>query len=431
MVQPIELLKRIELRSSKLQNSLMALLFASTTMLSAVGVTAANAQQADISGVTVSANKARMNRNTVKIVSGKSSGTLLPIVEDMATVLDDGDNLRILAIIGKGSAQNIADTLFLKGIDMGITHANVMNHFKNLNSFGPGLEDRLVYISTLFNEEVHILARSGVTELGQLAGKTVNFGEPGTGTNLTARAVFNALKVNVRPVFYAQADAIEKVRSGEIAATVMLAGKPAGAIQKLRDGGDFSLVPIPFDESLENDYLPSVFTGDDYPDLVAEDVDTIAVPAVLASYNWKPGGDRHRRLATFVDAFFGKFKEFRAKPRHPKWAEVNIYAPLRGWKRFPYAQRWLDKNKPAVAARPVSRPAVAAAGPATFRDFIGGQGGAAAQQAPDGVDPALFQQFLRWKQSQGGSATASGGQVPSSASRTPPATRAQPGGRLW
>lgn len=412
-----------------MQRMFFVMLLAGISLLMTIFTRTAIAQDGANSGVFISTNRQLMNQNTVKIVSGKSSGTLLPIVEDMATVLDDGDKLRILAIIGKGSAQNVADTLFLKGIDMGITHANVLAYFKKLPGIGRGLENRLVFITTLFNEEVHIIAAAGTTDIAQLIGKTVNFGEPGTGTSLTAKAIFSALKVNVRPVFLAQADALEKLRKGEIAATVLLAGKPAGALRQLRDSADFALVPIPFEEALENDYLPSTLSSKDYPDLIADgsEVDTIAVPAVLAAYNWQPGGDRHRRLATFVDAFFGKFAQFRKEPRHPKWREVNIYAPLRGWKRLPYAQQWLNEHKPrGVARRKLSRTAKKA----TFRDFIGGKKTPATAE-PTRVDQALYREFLRWKKSRGGAAA--GVEVPTAARKPDSGAgrKGSAGGRLW
>ena len=52
-------------------------------------------------------------------------------------------------------------------------------------------------------------------------------------------------------------------------------------------------------------------TAKDYPNLIAEgeQVDTIAVPAVLAAYNWAPNTERYRKLALFVDTFFTKFPD--------------------------------------------------------------------------------------------------------------------------
>src|SRR5262249_54597066 len=80
---------------------------------------------------------------------------------------------------------------------------------------------------------------------------------------------------------------------------------------------------------------PTTMTSNDYPNLLAEGetVDTIAVPAVLAAYNWSSDTERSRRLALFVDAFFTKFPTLQNPPFHPKWKEISLTAPLAGWNR--------------------------------------------------------------------------------------------------
>jgi hypothetical protein len=35
---------------------------------------------------------------------------------DLASVLDDGNKLRVLPIVGRGSVQSVADILFLQGV---------------------------------------------------------------------------------------------------------------------------------------------------------------------------------------------------------------------------------------------------------------------------------------------------------------------------
>ena len=98
-------------------------------------------------------------------------------------MLDDGDELRILPVIGKGGGQNIKDVRFLKGIDIGITQSNLLNVFRHSNEIGP-IDDKIAYIARLFNEEMHVVVRaeSGITSVGQLAGKKVNFSDVGSGT---------------------------------------------------------------------------------------------------------------------------------------------------------------------------------------------------------------------------------------------------------
>src|SRR5688500_2904792 len=68
----------------------------------------------------------RLNQTTVTVISGNPNGTYLYLAYDMSAVLDDGTNLRVLPVIGKGGYQNMMDVLHLKGVDIGITQSNIM-----------------------------------------------------------------------------------------------------------------------------------------------------------------------------------------------------------------------------------------------------------------------------------------------------------------
>ncbi len=398
----------------------------------------ASAQRKPVA-LTEGASKERMNQNTVGIVAGKSDSAFLSAVEDLTTVLDDGDNLRVLAILGKGAAQNVRDTLFLRNMDMGITQSNVLAYFKKTGELGPNVEGRLVYIAKLFNEEVHVIAGPGVNELRDLAGKTVSFGEVGSGTELTARLVFDSLKIDVKPVSLGVPDALAAIRRGDVAAAVVLTGKPSGALAKARaQGGELKLLSIPFEEALEQDYLPTRLTSADYPDLIAEgeSVETVAVSAVLAAYNWPQGSDRHRRLSRFVEAFFSKFPELRKEPRHPKWREVNLLADVPGWQRFAPAKQWLDANGPARRpAEPAVAGGVAGAQKKNFEQFLAAQRKAGAPGVPQNAaaQQAMFQKFLEWMSTQnGGQSAGAPAAAPGAAGQGGGAGQAAPAGpRLW
>ena len=86
--------------------------------------------------------RARMNENVVTIMAGSPSGTDLAIVQDLAAVLDDGDGLRVLPMVGKGPEQNIKDVMFLRGVDMGVTQANLLKHFDKTGELGPNFRAR-------------------------------------------------------------------------------------------------------------------------------------------------------------------------------------------------------------------------------------------------------------------------------------------------
>ena len=200
----------------------------------------------------------RINANTIAIISGNPNATYMSIAYDMSAVLDNGDDFRILPVIGKGGGQNIKDVRFLKGIDLGITQSNLLPYFKKTNEIG-AIDDKIVYIAKLFNEEMHFIVRegAGISSLADLAGKKVNFSDIGSGTQLSTRDIFEKLGIKPVEVNMGQADAMLALKSGEIAATILIAGKPAGAMAKLKASDGFRILPVSFDKPLQSDYLPA------------------------------------------------------------------------------------------------------------------------------------------------------------------------------
>jgi TRAP transporter TAXI family solute receptor len=330
----------------------------------------------------------RINSNTLAVISGNPNATYMSIAYDMSAVLDDGDEFRILPIIGKGGGQNIKDVRFLKGVDLGITQSNLLPYYKKTNEIGP-IDDKIVYIAKLFNEEMHFIVRAdaGINSLADLAGKKVNFSDVGSGTQLSTRDIFEKLGITPVEVNMGQADAFLALKSGEIAATILIAGKPAGAMAKLKASDGFRILPVSFDKPLQADYLPATLTTEDYPGLIApgQKVETIAVSAVLIAFNWPKNTDRYRRIQKFVDNFFPRLAEFQKAPRHPKWKEANLAAVLPGWTRFAGAEDWLRRHD-----------TVAQGEREQFDQFIAGRREKSAS-LPSEERNRLFQEFLQWK----------------------------------
>lgn len=302
------------------------------------------------SGVTAVAQQAleyreNINKGTVSIISGGISGTYIRIAGDLANVLDDGNDLRILAIMGKGSVQNIDDILYLRGIDIGIVQSDVFAFVKSQNKH-PTIDQRIRYITKLYNEEFHLLASSGVARVEDLAGKRVNFGRQGSGTAMTASVVFDTLGIAVVPVFHDQGLAMEKIKSGDIAATVYVAGKPASVFESARKEDGMHFLSMPLSPTLLETYLPSRLTAEDYPGMIpaGTEVRTLAVGAVMAVYNWPQDHIRRAKVSRFIEAFFGRFDEFQKPPRHKKWREVSLNATVPGWTRYGPAADWLKRN---------------------------------------------------------------------------------------
>ena len=332
--------------------------------------------------------RARMNENVVTIMAGSASGTDLAIVQDIADVLDDGNALRVLPMVGKGPEQNIKDVLFLRGVDMGITQANILKHYAKTGELGANFIDQVAYIAKLFNEEMHIVVRSDVNDVHELQGKAVNFGADGSGTEITGRLVFEALGIEAREMHLSDADAIQKLKSGEIAASIVVTGKPAPALANIKDTRGLKLLAVPYAKELEDSYYPATLTHDDYPELVPQGgrVDTVSVCAVLVSFNWPRDSVRYDKIAKFVNRFFSNFDAFLNAPRHPKWREVNFAATLEGWNRSPLAQSWIDRAKSSTNTAERNH----------FDAFLAQANGPRETPISDAERADLFRAFIEW-----------------------------------
>jgi len=292
-----------------------------------------------------------VNRGVVELETARAAGISVRIAEDLANVIDDGATRRVLPVVGKGALQNLTDLKLLRGIDMAILQVDVLDYARQQNLL-PGLEYWATYITKLYNEEFHLLARQDIKSVSDLANQKVNVDLRGAGTAITAARLFDLLKIPVTTINDDQEVALDKLRKGEIAALAFVAGKPAPIFRDLNANDGLHFLAIPLNPTVTATYVPTRLTAVDYPGFVPQDqtVDTVAVGAVLLAANLQQGTERFRNLVNFVDAFFTGFQSLLDPGRHPKWREVNITAELPGWRRFPPAEQWLQRNTMMAAA---------------------------------------------------------------------------------
>jgi uncharacterized protein len=317
--------------------------------------------------------KVRKNQWTVGVAGGLLSGSYMTFADELAQVLDDGDNLRILPIVTYGAASNLDDLLYLRGVDVAMTQSDVFEYFRTQRKT-VNLENRIHYIIRLPISEMHVMARTEVRSLADLNGKKVNFGPAGSASSLTGSIVFQRAGVQVEPTLFDNPTALQKLKAGEIAALVRVIGKPIDFFAKIPANSGLHLVPIKFSSTFADFYTVGEFTSQEYPTLVpqGEVTDTIAVPATLAVFNWPKNTDRYRRVQRFVEALFTKWDRFLVPPRHPKWRDVNLAATVPGWTRWPPAEEMLRRAREQQASN----------------------GGESAQEQRD----AMFRDYLQWQQ---------------------------------
>jgi TRAP-type uncharacterized transport system substrate-binding protein len=340
-------------------------------------------------------NRDKLNSSTVTVITAPVGGAFPAMGSDMARVLDDGDNLRVLPVIGKGSVQNLVDIMRLKNIDMGFVVGDALEFVKKEYNV-PNIEQRVSYIVKLSNNDLHIVARKEIKSLRDLAGKKI-MSERNLGY-FSVRNIFDRLNITADiDSVTDDAGGLQKLLNGQADAWIVSAGKVAPIVRNIKnDDGRFHFVSVPYEPALQGVYLPSTLSNAEYPNLVAsgEEVDTLAAPVLLMVYNWPLGSDRSNRVAKFVNALFSRIDEFRQPSRHPKWRDTNIAATVPGLQRFKAAEDWLAQNR---AARPETTAAPELQ--RQFEQFIKDNPTVAAQTPEQ--KQLLIRQFLEWQKNGG------------------------------
>jgi TRAP-type uncharacterized transport system substrate-binding protein len=328
----------------------------------------------------------RINNWTIAIAAGLLEGSFIRFAAELGKALDDGDNLRILPIVTYGASENISDLLYLRGVDIAITHADVFDFYKKAGDVR-NIEQRVNYISQMHNTEFYVMARADIARMEDLAGKKVGFHVKGSGPSVTGPMIFERLGIKVEPVFINHTFAIEKMRTGEISAIFQLGAKPNDLLAKLKPELGMHFVAINWGPKFSDYYLPATLTHDDYPNLIPPGgtIDTLAVPVVLAVYNWPKNSDRYRRVERFVQYYFERFDKLKEPSFHPKWKEINLAARVPGWNRYPAAEEALAASKDGGTGRQANSNEPPAAAPARAD-------ASTLEKSP------LFNEFLEWRQ---------------------------------
>jgi TRAP-type uncharacterized transport system substrate-binding protein len=295
--------------------------------------------------------KDRLNAWAIGLAGGLLEGAPIRLATDIARVVNDAGVMHVLPIVTRGPTDNVNDLLYLRGVDAAIINTDSLEEYK---SQVPQIHQRITYVLSLFPSELHIFVRPEIQSLRDLVGKKVNFNTQGTAAAYSGPLIFSRLGLDVEKTFIPHPVALEQMRRGEIAAVVFVTSKPVDAFLKGRWETGFKFLPVDYGSRFEDYYLPSYLDSTDYPNLVAkgERIATIAVPTILAAYNWRPDSDRYRRIARFVDDLFSRVDKLQAPGFDAKWKDVNLSAKVPGLERFRAAQEWIDRSNTAKRSEP-------------------------------------------------------------------------------
>lgn len=293
----------------------------------------------------------RINAWTVGLAAGLLEGAPLRLATEVSRVVNDGENLHLLPIVTRGPTENLNSLLYLRGVDLAIINSDSLDEYK---AVFPDVGMHVAYLLNLFPSELHVFVRPEIQSLQDLAGKKVNFNTLGTAAAYSGPLIFSRLGVDVEKTFIPHQVALQQMRKGDMAAIVFVTTKPVDAFVRDQWDPGFKFLPVAYDSKFEDYYLPAFLEASDYPALVkpGDRVATLAVPTVLATYNWPANSNRYQRVARFTDYLFSRIDRLQVPGFDPNWKTINLSATVPGLSRFSAAQDWLERQARQSARKP-------------------------------------------------------------------------------
>jgi len=271
------------------------------------------------------------------IVTGGPKGTYIQIGRDIAK-LGEVCGRQLNVVESAGSLENFAAVRNRPNTQFGIVQSDVLEYLKTYEAADQEIQRAVRGVRIMFplyNEEIHLIAKKEIATARDLAGRKVGVGKVDSGTYLTATLVLDILRItNAERVTNSTDEDFEKLMAGEIDALFYVAGAPTKLFESDRiDGEKFHLVPL--DEGpLKATYVPATLNADTYP-FQKQPVNTVAVKAVLMTYDYRERGNNYQResckaVSDFASFILSNLDELK-QGGHPKWQSVDLTDLPPGW----------------------------------------------------------------------------------------------------
>jgi hypothetical protein len=284
------------------------------------------------------------------IITGGPKGTYYQFGLNLKTLAQThGINLSVAN--SNGSVENVYAVYNRPNTQMGIVQADVLA-FISRSQTDPILKriaQKTKLVFPLYNEEVHLVGRNDIVSFANLTGRKVAIGEEGSGTYLTAKLIFEISEVApAEMITIGTEQALAQLKAGKIDAMFYVAGYPVKLFKENITSQDgLALIPI-LDKSV-TEFYPSAKIPENTYAFQTEEVATIAVKAVLISYDFRTTQcDNVGKFAKMISDNF----EWLKKNGHPKWNQVDLNYTLKGWEQYDCVQNYLGKKKEIQRRKP-------------------------------------------------------------------------------
>ena len=236
------------------------------------------------------------------IATGGTGGTYYPLggmlaqlISNKATV--DGRKISATAEAAGASVGN-AKLLGNREIESAFVAADILDAaYNGTGQFDKAPLKNLRALGALYPETVQLITRadSGINSVRDLKGKSVSSGAPGSGQYQLLSdllKVYGMSRNDVKEDLSSFTQAVDKIKDGNLAATLITAGVPTSAVTDFAQSHALKIIPLSGPEIAElqkqQPYYASVkLPANSYKGQTAA-VDTLAVMAVWATHDGVP-----------------------------------------------------------------------------------------------------------------------------------------------
>lgn len=247
----------------------------------------------------------------INILTGGQSGVFYPLGVAMAQLYADQiPDVRATAQVTKASAENMNLLQAGRGELAWSLADSVADAWEGSEEAGFTKKlDKLRGVTRTYNNYIQIVANkdSGIKTIDDLKGKRISVGAARSGTELNARAIFNAAGLSYddfsKVEYLPFGESVELMKNRQIDATLQSAGLGVSSIRDLATSIDIEIIPVPA-EVVENvgspAYLPAEIPADTYEGQ-SEAVPTAAIPNFLVTHEDVPEELVYEMTKVFYD----------------------------------------------------------------------------------------------------------------------------------
>jgi TRAP transporter TAXI family solute receptor len=242
--------------------------------------------------------------------AGGQGGTYFPLSNEFKTVVEDNTDYTLNVQSTGASVENVG-SLADEDADFALIQNDIAYFAKNgtgIEAFQDAPVETLMGVATLYPETITLvtLQNTDIETVSDLEGATVNTGDLGSGTQVNALQILEAVGVEEFDEQNASfSQAADQLRNGDIDAAFVVGGWPVGAIEELANTNDIYIVPIEGENREAVKDAASWFADDTIPggtySGVSEAVETVSVQAMIATHSGVEDGTVEDVTAAIFD----------------------------------------------------------------------------------------------------------------------------------